>query len=188
MVKKGEWSSAQAKYKPNALIDLGTDANASTSSLWMWITLSIQRFPENYGLMRSQILNLNSGGGDTQTSATVGNPGFSKTDSGVNALQERLGFSDNYTRKKFEARFADILETSINLYFAERHGIQELELDEETADKLSKIAPGAVNKDRKIRIDYDKETPKLKFQIDASSSQKKDNADQLEQAQSPRAR
>jgi hypothetical protein len=182
MVKKGDWSSSQAKYAPNALIDLGTDENADFKPLDI-NTSAIDRFPENYGLMRSQILNLNSGGGDTQTSATVGNPGFSKTDAGVNVLQEKLGFSDNYIRKQFEACFAQVLETQINLYFAERSGVQELKLDEETAAKLEKIAPGSVNADMTIRIDYDTETPKLKFQIDASSSMQKDNAEQLERAQ-----
>lgn len=179
MIKRGEWSSAQAKYKPNALIDLGTDANAEFKPLDV-DNSSIQRFPENYGLMRSQILNLFSGGGDTSTSSTVGNPGFSKTDAGIDALQERLGFSDNYTRKKFEGTFQEILETCLNLYFAERKGIQELQLDDETADKLRKIEPKAVNAQNKIRINYDEETPKLKFKIDASSSMKKDNTEQVE--------
>lgn len=168
------------KYAPAAQWDLGTDEAADVEPVEL-STRSLEQFPQNYGLIKSQILNLNSSS-DTSVSAEAGNPGFSKTDAGVHANEDRLGISDNYMRKQFEDWFQEVAETEVNLYFAERHGIQELQLDDDTAGKLRKINPGAVSQDNKIRVDYDTETPKLKFQVDASSSSMKDNQQQLEAA------
>lgn len=180
IIKKGEWSKSQAVMAPGRIWDLGTDQGADAKPIDI-STSALERFPDNYGLMKSQIINLNSSP-DSSISGEVGNPGFSKTPAGVSANNERLGVSDNYLRKQYETWFEDWAETSINLYFAERSGIQELEVDDETAQKLRKIDPSTVGPNNMIRIDYDSETPNLKFQVDASSSQKKDNADQLEKA------
>jgi hypothetical protein len=178
MKKKGEWSKANAKFVPNHIIEMGSDPNADIEPLAIDST-ALQGFPTNYGLMKSQILNLNNSL-DTSVSQESGNPGFSKTPQGVNAMSERLGISDNHMRKQFETWWARMTETRLNLYFAERHGVQELTVDEETAYKLNQIKPGSVNDQSQIRIDYDDETPHLKFQIDASSSDMKDNQVQLE--------
>lgn len=144
-------------------------------------TKSLESFPNNYGLIKSQILQLNAGGsGDTSTSADTGNQS-SKTPQGVKNAVAQLGVSDNYIRKQFEDWWGEMCETMLNIYFAERSGTQELIVDDETAQKLIKIRPGAVQNNT-IRVDYDTETPKLKFKVDASSSNLKDNADQLDKA------
>lgn len=171
---KGNVRSSIIKYAPAAQWKLGTDPNASVKPVDL-STSSLESFPNNYGLIKSQILNLNQST-DTSVSSEVGNPGFSKTPAGVDAQQQRLGVSDNYMRKQFESTFEDIAETEINLYFAERHGIQELQLDKDTAQKLRKIDPEAVSDDDKIRIDFDDATEQLKFEVDASTSSMKDDA------------
>lgn len=180
MKKKGSWDSTNIKLEPLAIIDLGNEQNADLVPFEI-DTKAVETFPQNYGLIKSQILNLNNSN-DTSVSADVGNPGFSKTHAGVEAMNLKLGISDNYIRKQFETCWGDIMETEVNLYFAERKGIQELIVDDETAAKLREIQPDAVSKDNKIRIDYDTETPNLKFTVDPSSSNVKDNADQLEKA------
>lgn len=171
---RGNIPSSTLKYAPNALWKLGSDPNASVTPAKLE-TASLNQFPQNYGLIKSQILNLNSST-DTSVSAEVGNPGFSKTDAGVKNQAARLGVSDNYMLKQFEGWFEELSETAINLYFAERSGSQELKLDDDTAGKLEKVAPGTIHPETNIiRIDYDTETPKLKFEVDATTSSAKDD-------------
>jgi hypothetical protein len=183
IIKKGNWSKSQAKLVPNTIWDLGSDPLSSAEALEI-DTSAIANFPANYGLMKSQLLNLLSSP-DTSISADVGNPGFSKTDAGVKNRESVLNVDDNYIRKQFEGWFEDVSETMINLYFAERSGKEVIQLDDETALKL-RIAkdfdPEAITEDNKIIIDFDTETPKLKFHVDASTSNMKDNADQVDKA------
>jgi hypothetical protein len=178
--KWGLVSKSTIKYRPGAIWDMGATENNKVEPVSLE-TQSLQQFPQNYGLMKSQLMMLlTGGGGDNSIGADSGNPSFSKTQAGVKAQEARLGTNDNHVRKQFEDCFADITETQLNLWFAERSGIQELTLDKETASKLAKIMPGSVNKSNQIRVDYDQETPRLKFRVDASSSMKKEAAEQLE--------
>lgn len=187
LVKKGNWSRNKVKLVPNSIIDLGTDANASLEPLTIDST-AIANFPNNYGLMKSQLLNLLASP-DTSTSAEVGNPGFSKTDSGVKQIAANVSVDDNYVRKQFETWFERWSETAINLYFAERTGVEELQLDQETADKLRKLAGdgkfdlGMLSDDNKILIDYDTATEALHFEVDASTSKMQDEVNQLQSLQ-----
>lgn len=138
-------------------------------------TSAIENFANNYGLIKSQILNENSST-DTSVSAEVGNPGFGKTPRALATQEAKLGVSDNYMRKQFESVFGEIAETELNLWFAERRGIKDLKLDEETAAKLEKLSPGSVNEEREVRIDYDTETKAIDFKVDPSTSSMKDDA------------
>lgn len=184
LIKKGNFSTTQAKFAPNAIIDLGTDITGSIEPLKI-DTSALANFPANYGLMKSQILNIVASP-DTSISAEVGNPGFSKTPAGVNTQNAIVSVDDNYLRKQFETWFERWSETAINLYFAERTGVEELQLDRETADKLRKMAeqgkfdPTLLSDDNKIRIDYDTATPALKFEVDASTSKMQDDIKQLQ--------
>lgn len=177
-VKRGTWNKSQAKLVPNAIVDLGTNPANSWEVLKRDST-ALAQFPENYGLMKSQLLNIASSP-DTSISATVGNPGFSKTDSGVKQTAANVSVDDNYIRKQFETFYERWAETAINLYFCERTGIQEIQLDKETAAKVRELNPEAVNNENKVRINFDSAPQALKFQVDASSSNMKDNAQQLE--------
>lgn len=175
---KGNIPNTALKYSPAAQWRIGSDPQASVTPVKLE-TASLQQFPENYGLIKSQILNLNSSS-DTSISSQAGNPGFSKTDAGVKANDAKLGISDNYMRKQFEDFFQEICETEINLYFAERNGTQELQVDEETADKVRDIDPTLVNKNNQVKINYDTETPKLRFKVNAGSSEIEDDQAQIE--------
>jgi hypothetical protein len=174
LIIKGNVRSSTIKYSPGAHWRLGMDPNAEVRPADL-STSSLESFPNNYGLIKSQILNLNSSV-DTSVSAEVGNPGFSKTPAGISAQENKLGVSDNYMRKQFESTFEEISETMINLYFAERSGKQKLQVDKDTAAKLSKIDPSMVGPNNMIIIDYESETERLKFQVDASTSSVKDDA------------
>lgn len=187
LLKRGNFSKGKIKFAPNVIIDLGTDPNANIEPLKI-DTTSLSNFPNNYGLMKSQLINLLSSP-DTSISAEVGNPGFSKTPQGVDAMKANLNIDDNYLRKQFETLYERWAETAINIYFAERSGIEELQLDEETANKLKALANegkfdlNKLSDDNRIRIDYDTETEKLNFQVDASSSKVADEVQQLQSYQ-----
>lgn len=184
VIKRGNFPKSRIKWLPNAIIDVGTDGNAGVEALKI-DTTAHANFPNNYGLMKSQLINLVSSP-DTSISSDAGNPGFSKTPAGVRQLQANLSVDDNYVRKQFETWFAKWSETAINLYFAERKGIEELQLDKETAAELLKLAkegkfdPSLLSDDNKIRINYDTATPALKFEVDASTSKMQDEVQQLQ--------
>jgi len=184
LIKRGNFSKSKIKFSPNIIIDVGSDPNATVEPLLI-DTTALQNFPNNYGLMKSQMLNLLASP-DTSVSAEVGNPGFSKTDTGVKATQANLSIDDNYTRKQFETWFERWSETAINLYFAEREGIEELQLDQETVDELMELAqegkfdPNLLSEDNKIRINYSSATEALKFEVDASTSKKQDELQELQ--------
>lgn len=184
LIKRGNFSVNKVKFAPNIIIDVGTEPDATVEPLKI-DTTALANFPNNYGLMKSQLLNLLASP-DTSISAEVGNPGFSKTPQGVEASRANLNIDDNYVRKQFETWFERWSETAINLYFAERTGIEELQLDKETAAELIELAkedkfdPNLLSQDFKVRINYDTATPALKFEVDASTSKMQDELRQLE--------
>lgn len=186
LIKRGSFNKTQVKFVPNVIIDVGVDPNADVKPLTI-DTSAIQNFAQNYGLMKSQLLNLTSSP-DTSISSDVGNPGFSKTPAGVNAVQANVSVDDNYIRKQFEQWFERWAETAINLYFAEKTGIHEIQLDKETASKLRKMPEfqpggamdGSISPENVILVDFDEATEALKFEVDASTSNMKDNTQQLE--------
>jgi hypothetical protein len=184
LLKKGNYSKNKIKFAPNTIIDLGSNPDASLEALKI-DTTALANFPNNYGLMKSQLINLLASP-DTSISAEVGNPGFSKTPQGVEANKANISIDDNYVRKQFGTWFERWSETAINLYFAERTGIEVLQLDKETADKLRKLAEEGkfaieqLSDDNKIRINYNSATETLKFEVDASTSKKQDELQQLQ--------
>jgi len=187
LIKRGNFSKNKIKFVPNIIIDVGSDPNATVEPLVV-DTTALANFPNNYGLMKSQMLNLLASP-DTSISSDVGNPGFSKTPQGVEASRANLSVDDNYTRKQFETWFERWSETAINTFFAEREGVEELQLDEQTARKLRKLIedgkfdPSLLSEDNKVMIDYSSATEKLKFEVDASTSKVEDDIKKLESLQ-----
>lgn len=177
----GNVNKASIKYKPNAVWDMGANPNNIIKPFEI-NNAAIANFPSNYGLLKSQILNLNSTM-DTSVSAESGNPGFSKTPAGVKSNEARLSVSDNYMRKQFEKWFEDQAETAINIFFSEMEGTGDLELPD---DVLSEMTEETLNKyydekAEKIKIPYSKINDEVfKFSVDASSSEVKSKADNAE--------
>lgn len=180
----GSTPKSNVKFVPNAIIKK-TSPEDTIVPLEI-DTTAVANYPALYGLQKSQLLNLVASP-DTSISADIGNVGFSKTDAGVKQTAATISVDDNYVRKMFEAWFQEWSETAINLYFAERSGIDELQLDKLTAMKLREL-PGfdqsLLSDDNQIRIDYDTETPILKFRVDPSTTSVKDTAAQVQDATS----
>lgn len=187
LIKRGNFNKNKVKFAPNVIIDVGSDVNANIEPLSIDNT-ALQNFPNTYGLMQSQLFQLLSTPGST-ISAEVGSISQSKTPQGVEQNKANLNIDDNYIRKQFETWFERWSETAINLYFAERKGVEELQLDKKTVRKLQVLAEqgrfdmNMVNENMEIRIDYDTATPALKFEVDASSSKKQDEIAQLQSYQ-----
>lgn len=184
----GNIDTSQAIYEANALVDMGDDQKNRIEPLSV-DTSAIQNYPDIYALNKTQLYALFNSGGDTTVSAEVGNPGFGKTPTALKQQKELMSADDNYIRKNFEAFFENWAETAINVYFAEREGVETLQLDQKTADKLrkleqeGKLAEGFVFPDNKIRIDYSSATPALRFRVDASTSKLNGQSEQLEALQ-----
>jgi len=149
-------------------------------------TTALREYPNLYGLQKSQMLNLVNSP-DTSISAEVGNPGFGKTPQALKTQQAQLSIDDNALRKGFEAFFEEWSETAINLYFAERNGVEEMQLDDETAEKLRTLErdghklDGVVLDDKNMAtIDFSKARGVLKFKIDASTTKVNSEAAQLD--------
>lgn len=179
LIVRGNVSASTLKYAPGATWKLSSNPTDNVEPAKLE-TASLQQFPQNYALIKSQIMQLNSAD-DNAVSADAGNTN-SKTQAGVKSQQNKLGIADNYIRRQFESVFEEIINTEINLYFAERSGTQELTVDVETADKLKQIEdqPGQyISPDNVIRIDYDSETPKLDFKVNPTSSTEVDNQEQI---------
>ncbi len=185
---RGNVDTSQAVYEPNAFIDLSSDPNANLEPLEV-TTTAIRDYASIYSLNKTQLLNLFNSGGDTSVSADVGNPGFGKTPTALKQQKQILDADDNYLRKNFESFFEDWAETAINVYFAEREGKEELQLDQKTADRLrelvkrGKLDENYVTEDNKVSIDYSEAVKTLHFRVDASTSKLNGQAEQLESLQ-----
>jgi hypothetical protein len=181
----GSVKKSTLKFRPNSVWDMGSVATNKVEP-YAVNNEAISNFPNNYGLLKSQILNLNSSQ-DNSISAEAGNPSQSKTQAGVQQQAARLGVSDNYLRKQFEAWFSGQAETSINVYFAEMTGKPTMKLEGEELKEIMKTpAKKYVDKNGVLTIPYKEITnTTFKFTVDASSSEVKedaDNADKLAQA------
>lgn len=176
LLKKGVYNRGQIKFAPNAIIDLGSDPNSSLAPLNL-STSAITNFSNDFGLIKSQILNL-FGGDDQSVSATVGNPGFSKTDAGVNARQAIIGVNDNFIRKRVEDWVGRIWETQLNIYFQLTEGDREFTVDEDEMEKLMEYTDSpyfTIVEDGKIIIHFSEITDKIfKFETEASTTKAPD--------------
>lgn len=186
LIKRGSFSKNKIKFAPNTIIDMGAGGPDVNSIEPLKIdTTALANFPNNYGLMQSQMFQLLATPNST-ISADVGSVSQSKTPQGVEQNKANLSIDDNYVRKQFETWFERWSETAINLYFAEREGIEELQLDKKTAEALRKLAsegkfdPSLLSEDNKIRINFSTATEALKFEVDASTSKMQDEIKQLQ--------
>ena len=121
----GNVDTTQAIYEANALVDMGDDPKNRIEPLSV-DTSAIANYPNIYALNKTQLYALFNSGGDTTVSAEVGNPGFGKTPTALKQQKELMSADDNYIRKNFESFFENWAETAINVYFAEREGVEEL--------------------------------------------------------------
>ena len=180
----GDVNERTLEFKPNGLNKI-KNPNVRIEAMSV-DTSAIRDYPNLYGLQKSQMLNLVNSP-DTSISAEVGNPGFGKTPQALKTQQAQLSIDDNALRKGFEAFFEEWSETAINLYFAEREGIEIIQLDTDTAQRLRDLeAKGHVldgvvlDDENKATVDFSKSKGVLKFKIDASTTKVNSESAQLD--------
>lgn len=180
----GDVNERTLEFKPNGLNKI-KNPNVRIEAMSV-DTSAIRDYPNLYGLQKSQMLNLVNSP-DTSISAEVGNPGFGKTPQALKTQQAQLSIDDNALRKGFEAFFEEWSETAINLYFAEREGVEIIQLDTDTAQRLRDLeAKGHVldgvvlDDENKATVDFSKAKGVLKFKIDASTTKVNSEAAQLD--------
>jgi hypothetical protein len=180
LIKKGSFNRSQIQLVPNAVIDLGTDPNNSLTPLSL-ANSTLANFGQDYGLIKSQILNL-FGGDDQSVSSTVGNPGFSKTDAGVNARQAIVGVNDNFIRKRVETWLGEIFCTQLNLYFAITQGDREFTPDEDELAKLAEYESEYFTvQDDKVIVHFSNiQDKQISFETEASTSKAPDTNEDKE--------
>lgn len=173
------------KFLPNAVWDMGGTSSNNKVEPYKVDNTAISTFPNNYGLLKSQIMNLNSSQ-DHSMSAPATGGAQSKTQAGVQAQEQRLGVSDNYLRKQFEDWDSDQRETSLNIFFSEMKGSESIELGPQQLRELSttRAAQFINEKTGKLNIKYSQMTDvTFKFESDPGSSKAADDADQMQRLQ-----
>lgn len=158
----GNTPESKIKIAPDAVIKLnGTRATDDFEA----VNLSNQatsNFANNYGLIKSQILNETGRTGDTSIDTSSGNVGFGKTPAAIKQNGTRLSASDNDINLSYELWQGRVYETLLNIHFAESSGNKQLELESETIQRYK------FNK--RPTVNYDADIGKIKFKVNASTS------------------
>jgi hypothetical protein len=179
----GNVNKATLKFRPNAIWDMGTNANNKVEPFEV-NNEQIKNFVPNMQFLQGKIYNINSVQ-DASISVEAGNVAQSKTAAGVKQQETRLGVSDNYLQGMSEEWFGKQCETSLNLYFANMKGTEEIDVGEQDIkDLATTLAAKYVTPDNKLKINYnDIKKAVYQFHIKAGSSKKDNDQDQLERLQ-----
>lgn len=132
------------KWKTNAVWDMGNDPNAKIEAVNI-NNQAISNFVNNYSLIKSQILNLTNNQDASVGTQSAGPNNQSKTPAGIAQQNAKLGFDDNFVRKRFEAWFQDNMERVTNIHFAESDGSREIELTEDWLEDVYQPLLDAAN-------------------------------------------
>lgn len=174
-VKKwGNVPTSAIKLVPDAVIDMGGLKTAGNDIETVDINNSaISDYRNNSSYIKTQIYNELGSTSDSSISASVGAVGYSKTDRGVAAQENKLGTSDNDLRKVTEQWLGRIFETQLNIHFAESQGMKELELQKATIKRLKLEEPYV--------MDYSQDLGPIKFTVDAGTTEASDSKQENEE-------
>jgi hypothetical protein len=172
-VKKwGTTPAHKIKLVPDAIISMNGTRQTDDFETVNIANNATRDFANNYGLIKSQILNETGRRNDSSIAAASGNVGFSKTPAGVKEGQQVTSVSNNDLSKSTELWLGRIFETCLNIQFAESHGTKTIDAQKSTMQRYKlEEAP---------EVDYDQEYGPITFSVDASSSRAKDEAEESE--------
>lgn len=164
------WKSGKFWFTGNAKVQPVQNSNSIYS-----------QFPATIGLYKTQQQNL-LGSKDASVSSESGNPGFSKTQAGVEMQRESNGTNDGFLRGRHEQAFERLATTMINIHMANMQGTDLIKLLEDEVPRLQKSGVnfdvdenGRVTTDE-LLVEYENLRGKFKFEVDANSSiEKSDN-------------
>jgi hypothetical protein len=166
----GKTAKSAIRLVPDNVIKMkGTKADGDDFEAVNISNDAIASFPQNYGLIKTQIQNETGRRNDSSTSGTAGNPGFSKTPQGIRENKAVTDVSDNHLRNIYEEWQGRVFETLLNIHYAESAGIKELDFKPETMKR---------HKLESNKVDYGKQGASpgvITFTVNAGTSQKEDN-------------
>lgn len=183
------------KYKSGAVWDMGSDMNSKIEVVDI-ATKAMESFAVNYGMIKSQILNLTPQS-QANIASEAGNS-QSKTNNGVAQIDKNMGFEDNYVRKMYETWWETNSETMLNIHFARAQGTREVQLTAQFLKSQPNFsAQAGENGDMpgvsfipaaplaegdplegKAKVDYSAIKTKIRWQVDPTSSQVPDDETQ----------
>lgn len=138
------------------------------------------QFPGRFGLYKSQ-LQLQTGTFDNTVSSEAGNPGFSKTDAGVNALQSQTNADDNDTQQSIADAYSRVIKSMVNIHMNNMEGSELLKLEGDEIDRMTKTELLPVNPitgqpdTNEIELIWDNLRGEFDFEVDADSSKLKED-------------
>lgn len=163
---------------------------------------ALSEYPTTYEWQRGVLMNmLNS-----PTSAGDGDAPLGTTPAGIRSAASAISTDDLSYVQHLHDWFEDWGETSLNITFAERKGIQKLELDDATADQLRALAAepqldskgkeitangkplmkfdGTLLEGNTLTFDFDQKLPIFRFHVNGGSSKLQDETAQLQSLES----
>lgn len=172
-VKKwGATPSSKVKLIPDNVIDMdGSPATDDFKPVDM-ANSATANFSNNYGLLKTQIQSEMGRRSDTSVASSSGNPDFSKTPAGVAQSQQVTDISNNDLLLSYEAWQGRIFETCLNIHFALSKGKKEVQLQRSTLKRLKL--------DKQPTIDYDQEYGPIHYCVNAFTSKKLSDAEQVQ--------
>jgi hypothetical protein len=130
--------------------------------------------PSRMGLYKSQ-LQFQTGTFDNSVSSQDGNPGFSKTDAGVNSLNKQTDADDNDTLQAVSDAYARVVKSMLNIHMNNMEGSEMLALEGDQLMQLAKTDLVPTDEDgnpdiNEIEVVWDNVRGTFDFEVDPMSS------------------
>lgn len=178
----GDRSSTNLKslvYSPNAFWFSG---NATITPIVAVNPTMYNALPNRFGLYKSQ-MQYQTGTFDNSVSAESGNPGFSKTDAGVNALQNVTNADDNFMLQRVGEAYSRAIKSMVNIHMNNMEGTELLKLEGDQIELLAttELVPTDENGEpmtEQIEVVWDHVRGSFDFTVDFQSSLKTNDMEQ----------
>lgn len=170
--KWGDTPREKIKLIPDNIIEMSGNPETDDIKTVELGNSATANFSNNYGLLKTQIQSEMGRRSDTSVASSSGNPDFSKTPAGVAQSQQVTDISNNDLLVSYEQWQGRVFETCLNIQFAYSEGKKEVQFERSTLTRMKL--------DKHPTIDYDKDRGPIKFCINAFTSKKLSDAEQVQ--------
>lgn len=146
------------------------------------------QLPNRFGMYKSQQQFI-TGTFDNSVSAESGAPGFSKTDAGVNALQNQTNADDADTLQSVSDAYTRVIKSMINIHMNNMEGTELLALEGDEIDRMAKTDIGIPMDEygkpatNEIELVWDNLRGNFDFLVDPTSSMLENEKNDLKAVQ-----
>lgn len=148
VLKRGRFTKPISLRRGQIWETLDPQANATLVNM---DSGALEQFPTVQQQFAGQIQNIM--GGQTQSSPTSGK--FSKTAPGVKQAQDFMDVNTNQITKILENFLRQYALVALDTLLSEQTGKQKIIVDDDTKNKINKLAPGTIGNDNKIGMDWE---------------------------------